>query len=482
MAKSHTRFSFFDLPKNVRTDILFLSDLVRPCYVDLARGRLRDIKANRTLCVQCHEYERIKGVDRRQQLPCVCPPIPVNLFCISSAIYQEVVTVFFQFNKLLINGRAHHSLENLQRLERKALPSLRYLHISLDDHAPAELADAGALGAKAAGQWSAVCDYIASNLTPRQSCFHVYCQMTEALAAKRITGPLGKLPVMKKCGLRLGQGKDDTFQTLARATIRKIMGQPDETSFPLERLPSEIRSHILYYIGLVASVAHSRSWGAKMYIRNGVKSPRYDRCCGKCTEAKGECCCISRRSAFSTSSDCVVIPTVLLRLNKLISPEAIDVCYGKNQFRFVGDPLLNLNILLCLPRHSVKLIRHIYYCFGLVSIIRLSKPECMARRHWIEFVHFLMQSMDVTQLSLHITATTLWRFSAIGGWPAEMIIDTERAILAPLREMRGLKSAFIDMVGHGNKEIESIEREIVGQGYGTITHDVRGKRSLVGLE
>jgi hypothetical protein len=31
------------------------------------------------------------------------------------------------------------------------------------------------------------------------------------------------------------------------------------------------------------------------------------------------------------------------------------------------------------------------------------------------------------------------------------------------------------MVGHGNKEIESIEREIVGQGYGTITHDVRGK-------
>lgn len=334
------------------------------------------------------------------------------------------------------------------------------------------LSEEGSIGEQLSALWAAACDYLGGHLTPGLVRFSLQCELSSMLAADRVTSSLELLPVMATCGVRLGLDEDKTFQALARRTVQRIMRHDDEKQFPIELLPSTLRARILYFTDIVArprALWHARH--GKMCIYNGKLLKQPHLCCGQCSDAEGNCTCNTRPSAFSTTCACVIVPSCFFWLSRSLSDEAISVCYLENDFRLSGDPQTSLKMLQQLPSSSVRLIRSLEYRMDGNLLEQMMNPYHSVHEHWAAFISFVRDNFNCSRLYLHVSTGDVWD-SDVHGWMHNSKYR-RTAILAPLRRLRGLKGASLDIPSYGLAEREDAERAMVGSGYVKLTDEER---------
>lgn len=266
------RIAFSDLPKSAHTRIFFLSDLVSPYFVNL----LQEAKNAKTLGYrQCRSPCLFDTT-------CFCPPLHVDLLCVSKQVNEEALAAFFNFNKFAVCLNSSQSLEWLLRCPPTILSSVRSLRIRFGRGMNAAISDEGPTGNQLSSMWAAACTYLKANLTPGLVRFSFGCELSSAVTARRTATSLELLPMMATCDIHFGLDEDQAFQALARRTVREVMKHRDK-QFPIERLPSALRARVLYLTELVArprSLEFAKE--GKMHIRNGRQLPQPLGRCGSC--------------------------------------------------------------------------------------------------------------------------------------------------------------------------------------------------------
>ena len=382
-------------------------------------------------------------------------PIPIDLFCTCSRLYQEAIAVCFSINRVELYGTSSNNLIALKNLPRQALPALRALHLRLNRDESDDLEDDGILGQKTAAELNVLCAYIASKIIPRQVRFVCTAYADDSLAAERIVVALKKLPVMKTCAVRLGTGSIDGLCTPAGAVVDEIMKSRNQ--FPFERLPFEIRSRILYFTDLVRNGIHHRyddGHGClnRIYITDG-RMHRYGiMCCHFCTE-NTLCCCNFNQSSFSTTCKCSASSTELFRVSKLVSTDAFAIFYKYARFRLGGNVLRSIQCLIQLPHNAVKSIRHIEFLFFPQGPCALWGLEHSPRHRWEKLLHFLMHDVNKAPLTLHVF------FRLDYGMDAEIMEAIVHMVISLLK-LRGFRKVHVHVTCWDIAHSEWVSREV----------------------
>lgn len=398
----------------------------------------------------------------------LCPPISLGVFRVSKQLYEEALAVFFSFNKFFVSLSSRRSLQWLVKCQRNVLQSVRSLRISFSRGMSAALSHESQAGTELITLWEAACAYLGANLTPGLVRFSLYCVVRNELAATRTVSPLELLPIMATCKIELGPGEDKNIQAIARKYVQKLMRR-DEEQFPIERLPSTLRSRVLFYTDLVSrprSGCDARS--GKMQIFNGRFLHPPSECCGKCSDVANQCVCITKPSAISSTCQCALVPVCLIWLSRSLSDEAISTFYLQNKFLFLGDLLKNLDMLKRMPDSSVKLIRHLHYEMDERLLEKLMDPYHAVHAHWSMFIAFVRDNFNLSRLHFHISTEDFWDFGRMRNPGYKKAV-----ILTPLRGLQGLRGASLDIPSLSVAEKEEAERAMVGPRYVPLTEEER---------
>ena len=361
------------------------------------------------------------------------------------------------WNEFFIStGSPKRLLSTLWGLQIRALSCLQSLHISLSYDAYYDLANEGLTGKWACMDWTLLFSYL-SIVPPKRLSLSLYCPIASVLVAQRLQEASSTLTTLRNCAIRLGSSLDGSVHTIARTIARTLTGHAEDPGFPLERAPFDIMYLIFRHMNLIqparpASNKNPLHQNGEIHIQRG-KILGAGRCCGKCVpRIKGECCCI-RQGGYSTSCDCITVPTTMFVLNRNISSEALATFYGGNQFVFRADESRSsLRVLQRLSPVSRQHIRFVGFDIRYSELQGMVSEEDV-RRDWHRLIYFIDNHLKLPQLFLCIVSG--WR-----NWWYEHDDDdkeghlliyrdsmaVEREILAPVRHLRGLRRVFLSMV------------------------------------
>ena len=349
-------------------------------------------------------------------------------------IYAEASALLYSANRFVIRYQAERSLEPLRNLTPSSLSRLTLLKIVLNQASCHRRDEAESFGQCADDKvqsgtvvddtngregfanndipldghdqsveallldWHATVACLASHITPSNLELCVVCDVGNAdhniELARRAVAPLGLLPPLKDCHIRLCRRPNDELQKIAHEAVlraRNITGQspgasPSQqarrsfasitTNSQLLTLPREVRFQILEYTDLITpwkEVTWSRTpeytnligprWldgplvkksqgyqaskifcypldfrGERCLVHHGCQ---FSRCWETFPEPSIGCFCRRNHSAFSSTCRCWAPPKALFLVCRTLTEDARVVFYSGNRFvihDFASDP------------------------------------------------------------------------------------------------------------------------------------------------
>ena len=503
--------TFLSLPLTLRRRIYSLTGLVRVCPIDLNReGQGKDqylqiclATLRRTFADWDQHMEQRRSKSPREQIAdmccfyrnkrsggkanfpgpggvdCVCGPLPIGLLLVSSAIYSEVMTMFYSENRFKICLTAPGGLTALFRMSPAALQAMTCLHVRLNNcgcvpghvcsldnrprsqpfffscpscHRSCKCGTELPLSSQDAElgplllEWQNLTTHLARHLRSYQLRLSVVCDTLDQQVARQIVQPLQELPLLTGCAIRLGQSPNPRLRLLAETATRQAMGQPPipSTIFPWQDLPSEIQLRVLSYSDLVAPrlVEWEEGWGLGR-----------SACCQQCTDSLETCCCPSLHAAFSSlGCRCWQWPSELFLVNKTWREQALRIAYSSNSFS-VSRPRHRasdetehrsaLTFLQSIPRDALPHIRSLRIVFGLCQDNHLS-PNTHSLTNWVTTLAFIQKNLALAQLHLTVCAETALENYPYGDgtWIDAEDIEWKfyQRLTAPMVVLRGLGS------------------------------------------
>ncbi|VUC25669.1 unnamed protein product [Clonostachys rosea] len=430
-----TPFPFLSLPWKLRRQIYFFAHLVRECPVVITAPTnviVRHDDAPRRTEKEgwgwyC-QFQQRKQLGRHgivhETRECRCPEIPKQL------LLGE--------NKFVIRAHRAEDLDLIHKLSVGALNQLRHLLVRLNSwpcyrghsranfkygvclecRAPVSASDAelGADNAESEAvieQWSRACSRLSSHVIPRRLSLELICDVTDKATAERVLGPLGTLPRLIECTIRLGRNQDAALRSLALSAATRLTEDlcPPRSAaassfFPFQSLPTELRLRVLGFTNLGPNGSFRPEW-SDIAVKNGRfeqairSSLAVEReCCLCCSFTRLDCCCPLRSASYSLACRCRDLPLELLLVNRQTRTDAIVVLYSKNTFTFTGPFLDSLRMLQSLRSDTLRRFRRIRFQLKTRQTVRWRDLA----NTWGLLVAFIGKFFDVPRLSLFIQA------------------------------------------------------------------------------
>ncbi|OTA86385.1 hypothetical protein M434DRAFT_35838 [Hypoxylon sp. CO27-5] len=186
-----------------------------------------------------------------------------NLLLVCQFIYAELSSLLYSTNTIITRH-----LELLLKLNKSSLSSITSLKVHLNASASARdcshryvLYKTESLNdfAPIINQWQTTVDHIAPHIEPNKLELWLICDCEPGRTdlAKLILAPLRRLPILRRCHIRLGCRPDHHLRQLAQDAAEEATGllpahsTSSRPAFEFLRLPSELRLKILEYTDLV---------------------------------------------------------------------------------------------------------------------------------------------------------------------------------------------------------------------------------------
>ena len=446
--------SFLDLPYGVRRSIYVLAGLVRRCTIDFnyqginkdeyrwrcgRRCRLSPsetkISSDLSIGHRC-EYDAHGFIGayvgaNDEGIECICAPLPYQLFYVSRAVSDEVLSILYSENRFQICWQKPQGLSALLHLSAKTLGSLTSLVIRLNDCSWKDgicchvCSRGGGLGqlyhldyckvlAKVSREdksimeeWRRVGNRINAHIQRNRLELCFICDTANIETAKQAMQPFMEMPPLRECAIRLGLEPEQELQHLAETTVRRVTGRLTErldTVFPFSDLPGEIQQQILSHTDLIAP----RDIGCGPHSRE-IPHP----CCERCTEHLPIDFCPIRHAAFASKCSCWKMPKPIFEVSRTVREMAIRIFYSRNEFTVPAHApsyafenegsahRVTLEFLEPLLPNALKHIRYLRFYFPRLGSNYLSPGET-ATSDWLSTVDFLARNTDLSRLSLVI--------------------------------------------------------------------------------
>lgn len=142
---------------------------------------------------------------------------------------------------------------------------------------------------------------------------------------------------------------------------------PRGGTFPFEHLPRELCLRIIGFTD-IAPLNYDIPIGDQLGVEApdlwfSDDGPSPKDCCRRCTETTKDCCCPSRRAAYSKACTCRRIPLELALVNKQFYHDVTEVLFSQNIFQFSQDPEKTVSFFRHLPSRSLRLVRRVKFQF-----------------------------------------------------------------------------------------------------------------------
>lgn len=486
------RICFFDLPLEIRLRILGVDkDQARwPSYLN----------------------HWLKPGEHLHSRRCECSPklwTNPQLLFVSRAVSEEYLSNLISNNRWRVRRSEEGGLSPLLKLPPLAWASLRSLTVRLNtcrcfpDHLVPTLGDPPtschalcvrgddkpfdsvslAEDGSLLSEWSYICDQLAKYAKPDVLQLNVICDTLDVETAEQIVRPMYRLPVLKSCGVRLGQMPSSETKNLAWQTVRKLTGRwgiQQSLDFPLLSLPDEIILRILEFTGLRI---HHVTWQRGF----GNVTPYY--CCFKGHVDVREETCFCRRMHGGSFSHCDEhpFPSDIFLVSRKMYSLATEVFFSRTWFAFSlnSSNMEAPSFLQMLTRLSHSTLRRIRFlqldlpCFSRV----LKTPHLTEHRigKWFETVEAIAQNMDLSNLTLRLNMGeyVMDLFFDIPDLPPEQedaMWDVYQRLVEPLVPLGPFKNFYV-RIEHPLDDDELqlqreaiLERRVMGEGYDAWRH------------
>ncbi|KAH8652238.1 hypothetical protein BX600DRAFT_472173 [Xylariales sp. PMI_506] len=315
----------------------------------------------------CFDQERpIRELELQHARECV--PLPLGLFSTCTALYQEVVDLFYSQNRFEIAYNGPNTLSVLEKLSPRVVASLRSLTIHVTaNHCQNRRCSPGyhqlnchpcckaiphdePLGSRPGSRrdkmaleaFRRACQHLGPYVRPNQLQLAVSCDVQDSLIASQLLSYLDNFPTLASCTVSLSRDFDPDLRKMAQEASLRLTGHPQSRvtgSFPLRQLPRELQLRILEFSGIVAPfhlfydpaldqpdlnitttncVYEESKWGS---------SSPFDHC----RDLPVICCCSSgRHSTSSWACDHWHFPAALFAVDRMMREDARNIMYRGN--------------------------------------------------------------------------------------------------------------------------------------------------------
>ena len=492
--------TFLDLPSEVRLKIYMFSGVVRPCPIDLTplmtiiptphqTGRAEDI---------CYYRQAQRGMVTIDH-DCVCPSLPTKLLLVSRCIYDEVRTIMFGGYNFGYRWYAGSDVDlglpifwSLSIFEMRAMTSLlvrlKYRGCGEEhdvvDEPPCSICDNpmaqddpvlhqnSPVGQNMIRQWTELCRYLGSRFSPGVLRLTLVCDVIDLDTGKAIVEALSALPTLNACTIRLGRQPNDDLNALARTTSQSMTGSfPEQKGFPYERLPEELRNHILSFTHIGSRGSYHDRYKLLRIQRNklGKGDLKYlhpQICCWDCADTRTDCCCCPTVNAsYSASCECRLVPIRLCLVSRTMYMDALRILYSENCFDFLQDPEATVSFLGRLPPVALKFIRRIQFRFSEGQVMRWKRNRLI--QQWQVLIAFIQQNLNVPNLLIVVNLEAirdmcLWNEDEDAG--NRSVYDLYFELAAALCSLTGLCDLHF-VLGWFTDLEPVLERKVMGEAY-----------------
>lgn len=416
------RYSFFDLPRNVRLRIYEFTGLLRPCTIRL------DPKPSRWMihgCTYLQSGRRLSVLDLKAgvgNLLCFNRPFPDTLLRVSHAMREDIAPLFAAqnaFSKILAN---RNDLDVFNSCLRFSFSHLRRLHIDLRPRDRRYLRlDVGGVHKTTWNMWSAFCRHVCLEM-PCLTVFSLNCKIRCFEVADHLFNRMeANFPRLSNCAFYFDDTPEENIQPRIQLACERLTSNRDDQPFPFMRLPREIQLMVLGYLltnrsdpvayngNNLPSVGFPCARGIvclqrRRHFRAYPINPLI--CCGMCSPLGTMCFCSSRQSAYSTSCICFISPLPFFLVSREFYYLARDVFYSSNTFFFIDeDPEAMIRVTNAIPTSNFMRMRSLAFQFPLAARLHTRvahRAEETALRSWSVMCRFIREHFDLPRLSLYV--------------------------------------------------------------------------------
>ena len=292
-------------------------------------------------------------------IDCHCEPLPLQLLLVCRAIHNETVPILYGQNVLV--GEWLPGRELFRSLSLLAQRSIRSLQIFLSwplghmRNVPGTSRMHDRPGNEVEELFSiisSVCTLDKLHLTLDWEVLHMPYRGTN-------TQLLALLPRLKGFAVCLNYKPQQKLNRLSKDMVALVTSdsQVHHGSFPLMKLPTEIRHQVLRFTDLVVkwgtfwSVDGLAVVDGKFAIPLVIKSRSL--CCRTCSTSRAICCCPNLVAGFSATCTCSTLPENFLSVSRQFAEDAREVLFRNNRFIFTGHASKTLSFLQKQPPRYV---------------------------------------------------------------------------------------------------------------------------------
>ncbi|KAK0704383.1 hypothetical protein B0H67DRAFT_686789 [Lasiosphaeris hirsuta] len=333
-------------------------------------------------------------------------------------------------------------------------------------------------------QWERICAGIVAHGRLGSLRLFMACDVEDVDVAKRIVKPLFSLPRLQDIAITFGSPcKDATgLRQLAKETVLGLLGKLHETEpFRFLDLPVELQHKIIGYTALGAtSCVHVQLDGTRWFsppllgMSCSTPSERGEKGFPYAYETRSLFCGL-KGAAFSSACGCSLMPLSWFRVSQRFGHVARAVFYSQTEFKVFGwddssqlspmYPSADADTDRCAPKafrdflhshshshDSIRRTRKLTLVFPPMDPTYLA-PERKSWTLWLETVQLLATTANLASLELRVCfARHIYPLAPDGNdWERlKMVKDVEeemratyRQIVAPMKQLGGLKKLFI---------------------------------------
>jgi hypothetical protein len=415
-----------------------------------------------------------------------CTPLPLGLFSTCTALYHEVVDLFYSQNRFEIVYDGPATLSVLEKLGPRAIASLQSLTVHMSaNHCHKNKCNSNQhqlichpcckaiphdepLGSRpgsrsdkmAVEAFRRACRHLGAYLLPNQLRFSLSCEVQSSIIASQLLSCLDTLPTLESCIISLSRDLDPLLREMAQETSLRLSGYPESRvtgSFPLRQLPRELQLRIL---GLSDLVAPFHVWYDAILDRPDLQittatcvyeKPMWGHATpfGDSGDLPVVCCCSSgRHSTSSWVCNHWHFPTALFAVDHLMLDDARSIMYRGNSW--IGFPRgyskHQSHLHAIVRANTLRFLGEIrYLACNLIpgwsdtaaKIIETVLTHCNVGK--LTLVLRLPHPIHHRKSRLGDTSEALWR-------PHRELMDHMKLIMAARHGGRRLKAFFVEVV------------------------------------
>ncbi|KAJ9203456.1 hypothetical protein DTO164E3_2378 [Paecilomyces variotii] len=416
MAASKT---FLDLPEKVRVRIYEYYGLVRSCPVDVVYEKGRSKNHNRSACLEYPDKRDMVGNWNTTfgARNCDHPPLPLDIFLVSHAVYRDAFSTFYSKNKFTVFLRRRSDLVTFRISAARGLKHIRSIHVDLQTYDNRTIkADMVEVDCHRAclNLWRSFSQVIATGM-PRLRYFSIKCRVKDPETAMAVVENLEDFPALAGCSFYFNALPLPSVISVARDAAEYATTVVKDTSepFPFLKLPKELQLMVWRHLLVVRwdPFIHSSKACAGLTTFQSHKCERaqdtsYLMCCGTCSMTGATCFCSYGQTALSSTCSCFRSPLPYFLVNREMYEDASGIFYTSNRFAFIQenpDQMMRFlhpfsNATLAKIRYLIVKFPPAHRSFGSPA----PKLERSLQLSWSILLRFFKEHFCMDRLSLTI--------------------------------------------------------------------------------